>query len=75
VTADADAQQAVEMSDRFNHLFLRTLRQLRDLRRCIAPVRVNNPQQVNIATEGGQQVNVQKRVGRRAKKLKKSRWL
>jgi len=33
VTGDADAQQAAEMADRFNRLFLRTLRQLRDLRR------------------------------------------
>jgi len=36
---------------------MRTLRQLRDLRR-YAPVTINNPQQVNIAADGGQQVNV-----------------
>jgi hypothetical protein len=49
------------MADRFNRLFLRTLRQLRDLRRYAMPVTINNPQQVNIAAEGGQQVNVQKK--------------
>ncbi len=43
---------------RYNRLFLCTLRQLRDLRRCSTPVRINNPKQVNIATDGGQQVNV-----------------
>jgi hypothetical protein len=60
ITGDADAQQAAEMADRYNRLFLRTLRQLRDLRRYVVPVTINNPQQVNIAADGGQQVNVQK---------------
>ena len=60
VKGDADAQQAAEMADRFNRLFLRTLRQLRDLRRYAIPVTINNPQQVNIAADGGQQVNVQR---------------
>jgi hypothetical protein len=41
------------MADRFNRLFLRTLRQLRDLRRFNLPVMINNPQQVNIAADGG----------------------
>jgi hypothetical protein len=36
---------------------MRTLRQLRDLRR-YSPVTINSPQQVNIAADGGQQVNV-----------------
>jgi hypothetical protein len=39
-------------------LFLRTLRQLRDLRRYSTPITINNPQQVNIAVDGGKQVNV-----------------
>jgi hypothetical protein len=60
VTGDADAQQAAEMADRYNRLFLRTLRQLRDLRRYVVPVTINNPQQVNIAADGGQQVNMQR---------------
>jgi hypothetical protein len=37
-------------------MYMRTLRNLRDLRRyCVT---INNPQQVNIAADGGQQVNV-----------------
>jgi hypothetical protein len=40
-------------------MFLRTLRQMRDLRRYQMPVTINNPKQVNIAADGGQQVNVQ----------------
>ncbi len=43
------------MADRFNRLFLRTLRALRDLRRYAPSVTVQHAGQVNI---GGQQVNV-----------------
>ena len=50
-------EHAVQMADRWNRIFMRTLRQLRDLRR-YAPVTINNPNQVNIAAEGGQQINV-----------------
>lgn len=50
-------EHAVQMADRFNRIFMRTLRQLRDLRR-YSPLTINNPNQVNIANEGGQQVNV-----------------
>ena len=38
---------------------MRVLRQMRDLRRYSVPVTINNPKQVNIAADGGQQVNVQ----------------
>ena len=38
----------------------RAMRQMRDLRRYSVPVTINNPKQVNIAADGGQQVNVQK---------------
>ncbi len=72
VTGDADAQQATEMADRYNRLFLRTLRQLRDLRRYNLPVTINNPQQVNIAADGGQQVNVQKNKQRKKPARKES---
>lgn len=72
LNGDGDAQQAAEMADRYNRLFLRTLRQLRDLRRYVVPVTINNPQQVNIAADGGQQVNVQ-RSKRRAKTGKAGR--
>jgi hypothetical protein len=52
-------ENAMAMADRFNRLFLRTLRQMRDLRRYSVPVTINNPKQVNIAADGGQQVNLQ----------------
>jgi hypothetical protein len=49
-------EHAAQMADRWNRIYLRTLRNLRDLRRyCVT---INNPQQVNIAADGGQQVNV-----------------
>ncbi|HEX5736371.1 MAG TPA: hypothetical protein VF131_26310 [Blastocatellia bacterium] len=48
-----------QMADRFQRMFLRVLRQMRDLRRYSVPVTINNPKQVNIAADGGQQVNVQ----------------
>jgi hypothetical protein len=50
-------EHAVQMTDRWNRIYMRTLRQLRDLRR-YSPVTINNPSQVNIAAGGGQQVNV-----------------
>lgn len=52
------ADHAAEMADRYQRAFQRTLRALRDLRRYAVPVTINNPQQVNIATDGAQQVNV-----------------
>jgi hypothetical protein len=52
-------EYAAKMADRFNRIYLRTLRQLRDLRR-YSPVTINNPSQVNIASDGGQQINVAK---------------
>jgi hypothetical protein len=48
---------AVQTADRWNRIYMRTLRQLRDLRR-YAPVTINNPNQVNIANDDGQQINV-----------------
>jgi hypothetical protein len=48
-------EQAGAMVDRFNRIFLRSLRALRDLRRCPPPVVVQNAGQVNV---GQQQVNV-----------------
>lgn len=50
-------EQASAMADRWNRMFLRTLRALRDMRR-YAPIIVQNAGQVNVASEGGQQVNV-----------------
>lgn len=48
-------EQAGAMVDRFNRIFLRTLRALRDLRRYATPVIVHNAGQVNV---GSRQVNV-----------------
>jgi hypothetical protein len=53
-------EHAAQMADRWNRIYMRTLRNLRDLRRYSTPVTINNPQQVNIAADGGQQVNVTK---------------
>ena len=54
--ADAQAlEQAAAMVDRFNRLQLRTLRQLRDLRRYAPAVVIQNADQVNI---GEQQINL-----------------
>ncbi|HEV2763867.1 MAG TPA: hypothetical protein VGV38_12875, partial [Pyrinomonadaceae bacterium] len=54
-TSDA-VDQAHRIADGYNRQFLRTLRQLRDLRRYAPPVIVNNGGQVNVAN---QQMNVQ----------------
>jgi hypothetical protein len=51
-------EHAAQMADRWNRIYMRTLRNLRDLRRYQVPVTINNPQQVNIAGDGGKQVNV-----------------
>jgi hypothetical protein len=51
-------EHAVQMAERWQRMFTRALRQLRDLRR-YTPVTINNPRQVNIAAEGGQQINLQ----------------
>lgn len=65
---EADAiQQAAELADRFRREFFAGVRQLRDWRRYSSPVIVQNAGQVNIAAEGGQQVNVQKKCRARRK--------
>jgi hypothetical protein len=55
-------QEAVEhaaaMADRWQRMYFRAVRQLRDWRRYTPQVTINNPRQVNIATDGGKQVNV-----------------
>ncbi|GEM_PF-2051445 len=62
VSEQAAQEFAINMADKWNRIYLRNLRALRDLRRYSMPVTINNPQQVNIATDGGQQVNVAKGV-------------
>jgi hypothetical protein len=50
---DAEAlEPAAAMAERFNRIFLRTLRALRDLRRHAAPVVVQKAGQVNVARRG-----------------------
>jgi hypothetical protein len=56
VSEQSAIEHAAQMADRWHRIFMRTLRNLRDLRRY--SVTINNPQQVNIAGDGGQQVNV-----------------
>ncbi len=58
VGEQASIEHAAQMADRWNRIYMRTLRNMRDLRRYNVPVTINNPQQVNIAADGGQQVNV-----------------
>ncbi|MDP8924408.1 MAG: hypothetical protein M3O34_16240 [Chloroflexota bacterium] len=55
VDAAAAIDQAAAMTDRFNRLFMRTLRALRDLRRYSASVVVQNVGQLNL---GQAQVNI-----------------
>lgn len=50
-------EHAAQMADRYLRAFQRTLRAMRDLRRYSTPVTINNPQQVNIAADGGRQIN------------------
>jgi hypothetical protein len=57
--------QAVETADRYRRAFQSQIRALRDWRRYSVPVTINNPQQVNIAADGGQQVNVQNKGRKR----------
>lgn len=59
-------EQAAAMADRFHRLFIRNLRALRDLRRYMPNVTIQNVGQLNIAAEGGQQVNLTKGKGAKA---------
>ncbi len=55
VTVSQAIEQAAAMADRFNRIFMRTLRALRDLRRYSQTVVIRRAKQVNV---GHQQVNV-----------------
>lgn len=57
VSEQQAVEHAIQMADRWNRIFMRTLRQLRDLRR-YTQVTIQGPSQVNISTVGGQQINV-----------------
>ncbi len=49
----AATDQAMAMADRWNRIFCRTLRALRDLRRFDVRVNINGPGQVNIGRSTG----------------------
>lgn len=56
VSEQAAVEHATRMADRWHRIYMRTLRSMRDLRRY--SVAITNIQQVNLASEGAQQVNV-----------------
>ena len=45
------------MADRFQRMYMRTLRALRDLRRYSSKIMINNPAQVNIGEKQFNQVS------------------
>ena len=49
--------EAAQLADRWQKMYFRAIRSLRDWRRYTPQVTINNPQQVNIAANGGQQIN------------------
>jgi hypothetical protein len=65
-----ELRQALEYTDKFDRVYLRTVRSLRDLRRYSAAVTINNAKQVNIALDGGQQTNVGKSVKGKKRKAR-----
>lgn len=60
VSEQSAIDHAAQMADRWQRMYFRGLRNLRDWRRYTPQVTINNPNQVNIATDGGNQVNVSK---------------
>jgi hypothetical protein len=63
IDGSESARDAREEAERWDRVFIRSVRALRDLRRYTPAVIVNNQGgQVNVASEGGQQVNVQKKA-------------
>ena len=65
----AAVEQAAELADRFRRAYHASIRALRDWRRY--PVIVQNAEQVNIAADGGQQVNVKQ--GKKRKRPNKGK--
>lgn len=62
-------EQAAQMADRWQRMYFRAIRSLRDWRRYTPQVTINNPQQVNIAADGGQQINVAKTDEEKTKQI------
>jgi len=62
IDGSESAKEAREEAERWDRVLMRAIRAMRDLRRYTSPVIVNNQGgQVNVAADGGQQVNVRKR--------------
>ncbi len=53
-------EHAAQMADRWQRMYFRAIRSLRDWRRYSPNLTINNANQVNIANDGGQQVNLNK---------------
>jgi hypothetical protein len=71
IDGSESARDAREEAERWDSVFIRSARALRDLRRNTTAVIVNNQGgQVNVAAQGGQQTNVVKKA---KKKKAKSR--
>lgn len=76
IEESAALEQATSMADRWQRMFFRALRQLRDWRRYAPQVTINNPKQVNIgeqvnvATDNGQQINISNTKSKTKKKIK-----
>ncbi len=60
VSEQTAIEHAAQMADRWQRMYFRAIRNLRDWRRYTPQVTINNAQQVNIAGNGGQQINVSK---------------
>jgi hypothetical protein len=69
IDGSESACEAREEAERWDRVFIRSVRALRDLRRYSTAVIVNNQGgQVNLASDGGQQVNVQKKAKKKKAK-------
>ncbi len=60
VSEQQAVEHAAQMADRWQRMYFRAIRNLRDWRRYMPQITINNPNQVNIAADGGQQINVAK---------------
>jgi hypothetical protein len=71
IDGSQSARDAREEAERWDRVFIRAVRALRDLRRYSTAVIVNNQGgQVNVASDGGQQTNVVKKVKKKGAKAR-----
>ena len=69
ITEQEAVEHAAQMADRWQRMYFRAIKNLRDWRRYTPQVTINNPQQVNIASDGGQQINVSNPSEEQMKKI------